>query len=283
MLVSNLLPYVAGFGSSVCYGIATVLEQIAAKRQTKIDSLRVSHVVKLFKQLPYVSGIGLDIVGWLLFLLAVRQLPLFLGLSFVSLSLVISAIIARIFMNVKSSSSELLAMSTVVVGLILLGMAARPSGASHVNHTFKLIIEVLPIALAVAGIVLLRAKTSKASAFMLSALTGLTFGASGIIARMIHWTGHGLHQLLQVLLIPLLAYAVLGMIFLAAALQRENVNRVNSVVYSSELALPSILGLIFLGDEVRQGLWWLLILGLIMVTVGTVMTALQSKLETKNY
>jgi uncharacterized membrane protein len=63
------------------------------------------------------------------------------------------------------------------------------------------------------------------------------------------------------------------MYFLPAALQRDNVNRVNGMMYSSELAVPSLLGIAFLGDRARAGTWPFMVAGFIFVVAGTILIA----------
>lgn len=271
--VHAVLPYIAGIGCSLCSGVATVLEQVAARRQTAISSLHPSHFVKLFGQGPYVLGIVLDLLGWGLFLFAARSLPLFLDLSFLVGGLVVTAIVAQVYSKIKSSPTEKLAIALVMLGIILLGIVAQPSSAHSVNHHFVLVIEVFPVLLALGGVSWLRASNSRRAALVLAGYAGLAFGATGIISRIIHISHFDLHAILQPLVAALIAYGALGMFFLTAALQKDNINRVTSTLYSSELAIPSLLGIVFLGDRARHGLWPVVALGFLFVIIGTISIA----------
>src|SRR5581483_5401700 len=132
------LAYLCGLGCSLCYGVSTVLQQDGVKRQDNIESLHLAHAYKLFQQAPYRIGIILDIFGWLFFLYASRELPLFLSLSFVSFSLVVTAVIANIFRGVKISQTEKLSLGLIFIGLVILGVIAEPSEIQLHNQTFKL-------------------------------------------------------------------------------------------------------------------------------------------------
>jgi hypothetical protein len=268
----NVLPYLAGIGCSLCYGVATYLEHLAARRHIAIRSLDLRHLLKLLKQSPYLMGIFLDLLGWALFLFAARKLPLFLDLSFVAASLMVTAIIAH-FRSKLKLNSEGRDITLVMIGIILLGFIAQPSTTYVVNHYFIRSLEIFPALLAIVGVTWLRSETNKVSALALAVCSGLAFGATGIIARVINLAHFNLHTVLQPLIVSLIAYGVLGMIFLAAAFQKDTINRVNSALYSSELIIPSLLGILFLGDRVRHGLWLPLIAGFLCVIIGTISIA----------
>jgi hypothetical protein len=119
---------------------------------------------------------------------------------------------------------------------------------------------------------MLRVTKSRHATLVLSALAGLAFGGTGLASRII-----SLHTIMQPLVLSLLGYGALGMLFLAAALQRDTVNRVNSVLFSSELAIPSLLGILFLHDGARHGAWPIMIAGFGSVIVGTVIIAFDTK------
>jgi hypothetical protein len=277
----SLIPYFTGLGCSICYGVATILEQVAAKRQENIDSLHPIHIVKLIKQTPYVLGIVLDLVGWALFLITARTLPLFLTLSFVVLSLVVTAIIARIFLSIQISYKEKFAMALIVISIVVLGIIAQPSMTYSVNKYFILLLEVGPLPIALLSVFILKAHDKRHKLLMLSGVAGVSFGATGLISRISNFTGFELRNIFHIIILSLLAYGAIGLVTLSAALQEGNVNRVNSIVYTSELVLPSLLGMIFLNDKVKQGLWPLLFICLAGVIAGTYIFAFDSRVESR--
>ena len=71
------LAYLAAFGCALCYGVGSILQDIAAKRVEADSKLDARLLVRVTTQLPYVGGLGLDLVGWVLSLLALLRLPLF--------------------------------------------------------------------------------------------------------------------------------------------------------------------------------------------------------------
>lgn len=223
----------------------------------------------------YLFGIVLDVFGWVLFLLAARRLPLFLALSFVAASLIVSAILAHKFLGAKESKKERFAIFSMMIGLIILGTVAQPSSGHSMNQAFKIGLESAPVILGILGLALLRVQLKTYATFGLAALSGLAFGGTGLVARVIH-IGHITPHFL-LLSLALVLYGVLGALFMAAALQRDSVNRVNGALYASELVIPSVIGMLFLGDRARQGLWPVLVLGFVCVIVSVMIIALDTR------
>lgn len=270
-------PYIAGTISSLSYGIATVLEQQAAMSNKRIDSLKVSHFTSLVRRRLYILGLILDLVGWLSFLVAARRLPLFLCFAFVASSLVVTAIIFKVIYKSKMTSLEKLAICSSVVGMVLLSICAQPSAARKVSKVFEACLIVAPVIIAVIGSVSLKKDNNSNSSVILSILAGLTFAATGVISRIVKFRHITLSLLFKPLIIALIIYGLLGMIYLAAALQRDRVNKVNSVLYSVELTVPTVLGLIFLHDKIYRNDWPIFITGLALMLVGSMVISYEYK------
>lgn len=266
--------YLAAIGCSLCYGLATILEQRAAKRNSEISSLHYSHLMGLFKQGSYVFGMVFDFLGWILFLLAARRLPLFLSLAFAASSLVVTAGIAHFIGAARTTRSERLAIMTALFGDVLLGIVAKPSAVHQTGFLFKLILVLAPIPIAIAGLAVIQGRKHSMKPLLLAMFAGLTFGGTGLIARTIHFSSMSIGSLLQPLVLALIGYGYLGTMFMAVALQRGNINRVNSAMFLTELSIPSIIGIVFLHDQVRAGLWGVMILGYILVIASTVILSL---------
>jgi drug/metabolite transporter (DMT)-like permease len=271
----DILSYCLGIGCSICYGTATIFEQVAVRRHATIVSLQASQLLKILRQAPYIVGTILDLLGWLLFLLAARKLPLFLVLSFGALSLVVTAVAAHTYLGIKISRAHKLAILLIIGGTVLLGVAARPSSVPvhTVNIYFRFALETALIPLVLAGLALLKSSKNRYGPTFLALLAGLAFGTTGILARIIHVHTIDTHLIVKPLFLSLVAYGILGAVFLASALQRDNINRANSLLFASELTIPSLLGIIFLGDGVRHGLWAVMIIGFLASIIGTFVIA----------
>jgi hypothetical protein len=273
----SILPYAAGIGCSLCSGTATVMEQVAARKHKNINSVHVKTLINLFRKLPYASGILLDLIGWGLFIFAARELPLFLALSFAASSLAVTVIVAHFYLHVKTSLTTRAAVLILILGLVVIGLTAQPSTAKITSHLFTVVVETAVIPAFVVGLWLLKGHAKHYSPLLLSALAGLTFGAAGLLARAIHFTGFS--GIFQFSILCLIIYGILGAVYLAAALQRENINIVSGVLFASELTVPSLLGILFLGDRARGGMWPLVLVGFLFIIVSTGIIALKSEAE----
>lgn len=277
--MNSLLPYIASFIGAICYGTATVLEQVGVKNKKNIQSINPFRLLSTIKQWTYSIGLTLDLAGWILFLFAVRSLPLFLVQSFIALSIVVSALIDRYWLKHTISYGEKIAIVLVVIGVVLLSLAAKQGAASETSSLFKFALIISPAVVAVIAAILVKLRKTWINTTSIAVLAGLAFGATSIITRIIIFTQIDKQLTEFLLVVSLLINGALALILLSIALQREKVNRVNSIVLGSEVIVPSIVGLVFLGDGVRDGLWLLLVIGLIMVFIGTLATYPDSKIK----
>lgn len=269
--------YLAGVGGSLCYGLATVLEQIGVKKLKHVKQMQASVFIKFFKQLPYVQGFILDMLGWVFILYAVRSLPLFLIQSLIASSLIVSAVIDHYWLHTSINRVEKFSILTVLVGIILLGVVAHPGPAKPINDFFKWIIILAPILLLFISAIIIKIKAGKMTSTIMAIIAGISFGGTSVASRILSSQHIYLKSSSSLLIIAIAIYGALALFMLSVALQRDKLNRVNSALFASEVAIPSILGLIFLGDKVHNGLYWVIWLGLILVVSGTLSLALDLK------
>ena len=260
----------ASIGGSLSYGTATVLEQVSAKREKKYKNINPKSFVSIIKQWPYITGLILDMLGWLLFLVAVRSLPLFLVQSFVATSIIVSAVLDRYLLKHRIFKTEKIAMFLILLGVFMLSYIAKPGVAGPTSSSFKIILIIGPLVVALLATIFIKMKNSPLSTSLMAFLVGLAFGGTTIISRIIIF-GQINKTVLQLLLaVALVFYGVLAILILTVALQRATVNKVNSIVLGSEVLLPSLIGLIFLGDKINSNNYIILYTGLALVIAGSV-------------
>jgi hypothetical protein len=268
----SLTPYVAGVFGAICYGTATVLEQVTLKNKKNIESINPLGLLPSVKQSSYALGLFLDFAGWLFFLYAVRSLPLFLVQSFVALSIVVSAILDRYWLKHAVAYADKIAVVLVIMGVTLLSIVAKPGAATSVSDAFRYALIISPTVIGIIGAVLVKLQKSRLKSSAIAALAGLSFGAASIITRIIIFSQIDKQLNQTLLLASLLIDGLLAMVLLSIVLQRESVNHVNSIVLGSEVIVPSIIGIIFLGDGVRNNLWGVMVAGLSLVFVAALFT-----------
>ena len=244
--------YAAAGATAVCYGVATVLQAVGARRTAR-GALELGLLVRLARELPYVAGLALDGVGFVLSLVALRSLPLFLVQSVIAANVGVTAVVAVLVLHARLRRPEVVALLMLAAGLVLLAVAAKP-GHAHPLATWAqwLLLALLPAF--VAGAVVGARATTKAAAVALAAVAGSAFGVVGIAARGLDPSRPWWHAAVTPAGWAIAGFGVLGVVAFAAALQRGSVTVVAAVVAGSETVIPSVVGLVALGDATRAGL-----------------------------
>jgi drug/metabolite transporter (DMT)-like permease len=248
-----VLACLAAFGCAWCYGAGSVLQSVGARRLATADGLNPALLVRLARQLPYLIGLALDLVGWLLSLLALRWLPLFAVQAILAGSVGVTALLATVFLNSRPSGRQFAVLGGLAVGLILLAATAEPGSSRDVAPAVSWGIALgVPVVAVAAGGVVRSARDDRAGA-LLGVLSGVAFGGAAVCARVVE----GDLSWQRVLTGPagwaLLGYGALGLTTFAAALQRGSVTIVMAGQCAAETVLPAAVGVVLLGDAARPG------------------------------
>ncbi len=78
--------------AALSYGIGSVMQAAAARKAEARANLDPMLLVRLVGELPYVSGLALDLLGFVASVVALRTLPLFVVQSAVAASVGVTAI-----------------------------------------------------------------------------------------------------------------------------------------------------------------------------------------------
>ena len=76
----------------------------------------------------FIAGMVLDIVGFLGSIVSARLIPLFLSQTIISANLVVTAVLGVLILGVRLRRRDWMAIATVVVSLLVLGLTAGHSG-----------------------------------------------------------------------------------------------------------------------------------------------------------
>nr|WP_120490975.1 hypothetical protein [Corynebacterium lactis] len=268
--------------AAVCYGIATVLEAVAVSR---LSGLPAEATIASKVRSGYLYGIGLliDGLGFVLSAAALHLLPLFLVESIVASSVAVTAVLAVIFLGQKLRRAETAALGVLVIGLIGLGLTAKDGPAVHASGTvsWAILATTIPLAGLAAGLVVKRGgeRARRASGIALAAIAGLGFGMVGVAARLIPdhaaWTGY----LADPLVWAVVGYGALAVVVYGFALDRLPTTTAASLCFSVETVFPSAVGLLLLGDEIRNGLWPLAAAGLVLTLGACIALSARSEVE----
>ncbi len=235
-----LIGLAAALGAAALFGVLAVVQARAIRRHGLLSWLMALVLVG-------------DLVGWVLHLIAIAYLPLYLAQAAVATSLVVTALIASFVMSEPLHPPQWLAVGTVVVGLAVLAVAAGPIGDSRFTAGTTLMLWLVLTGTTLAGLVAARFSGHR-SGVALGVLAGVAYGFSPVATRALVDPARDLPTLFAVLSIGL--FGALGFVLYTYAMQRTAVTAATAPLTVLQTLLPSVVGLVAFGDQVRPG-WWL--------------------------
>ncbi len=273
---------VAALVAALCYGVASVMQAVAvraASRRTANRSQPASPlgevdpglIVRLLGQWRFLISLGLDMLGFVAQLVALRRLPLFAVQAIVAGNLAVTAVLAAWLIKIQLTWREWLAVGGVVVGVGLLGLSAGAEGATGVSEAFKLALIVAVAGIAVAGVAASKLG-NPARTLVLGAVAGLGYGVVAVAARVL--PGFSLTELVRdPAAYALAAAGIVSFMLYATALEGGSVTVATAAVVLTETAPPALIGVLFLGDHTRPGLTAVAVLAFILAVACALLLA----------
>lgn len=238
--------------SAVCYGVASALQALAARRTPPSETVDPRLLVRVGRQAPFLAGLGLDTIGFAAQFLALRILPVFVVQAVVATSLAVTAVAAIPLLKVRLTAGQWLAVASACLGLALLGISAGPAQSQPTSILFRFGLLGCVALLALVGVAGNRMR-GPARATVLGGVAGLCFGVVGLAARSI--TDLSILALLRdPATYTLIAGGVVAYQFFTIGLQRALVTAVTAAVVVGETVLPAVVGGFAFGDRPRPGL-----------------------------
>ncbi|HEY4377443.1 MAG TPA: hypothetical protein VGM93_09800 [Acidimicrobiales bacterium] len=267
------LSLLAAVAAAVCFGVGSVLQAIGARRTAAAENLDPRLLVRLIAELPYALGLGLDALGVVATVVALRRLPLFVVQAGIAGSVAVTALVASRMAHARLTRSERGGVLAVVAGLCLLAMAAGPEGPPRTELALRWgLLGAALVAIAVAAVAARRTRAgthAKASAAVLGALAGALYGIGNTSIRVIR----DLH--LATLVQNPAAYAAAasaigGSLVFGTALQRGSVTSATGALTAAETLLPAVFGLAVLHEGCRPGWVPIAVIGFVLTVGGAV-------------
>ncbi|MBV9320568.1 MAG: DMT family transporter [Mycobacterium sp.] len=271
MLIGLLL----ALGCSVCYGTATVLQAVATRSVEAGSGSGVDAVllVRAVRQWRYLAGLGLDGLGFLLQVAALRLVPIYVVAAAIAASLAVTAVVAAWVLSAHLSPVEWTAVGVVCASLAMLGLAAGPEGSRHgpagLGWALLGVVAAIFIAGAAAGRL-----DDRSRALVLGSGAGIGFGVVEVGVRLVDsidptkaafYTNPGLYAVI--------AGGAAGFLLLTSALSRGSVTTAVAGMVVGETVGPALVGVVWLGDRTREGLGWLVVVGFAIAVLGTLVLA----------
>jgi drug/metabolite transporter (DMT)-like permease len=272
-------------GTSLCYGIGSVLQAVAAAEADSVPRLDPLLLLRLVRAWRYVLGLVLDGVGFVLSLVALRSLPLYVVQAVVASFLAVTAVVGALFLGTRLRRIEWVALAVVVLGLVLVGFSAASQEARVSGTRVAWLVLATAVALVLVSVPLGRVGGARGAAY-LGSVAGLAFGIVAIGARALSSSAlqGSLVPPVHVLVASPASYAVLvsaplALVTYATALQRGNVVQATAPLVVGETVLPALVGLVFLGDHARPGWGAAALAGFVLAVSGALLLSRFGEVE----
>jgi drug/metabolite transporter (DMT)-like permease len=267
-----LIGLLLALGCSLCYGTATVLQAAATRSVDAGDSdsgVDPALLLRALRQWRYLVGIGLDGLGFVLQVAALRLVPIYVVAAAIAGSLAVTAIVAAWLLSTRLSRVEWAAVAVVCASLAMLGLAAGPEGSGHgppqLGWSLLVIVAVVFIAGAAAGRL-----SDRTRALVLGLGAGAGFGVVEIAVRLIDsidLTKAAFYS--NPAVYAVIAGGLAGFLLLTSALSRGSVTTAVAGMVVGETVGPALVGVAWLGDQTRPGLGWLVVAGFVVAVFAT--------------
>ncbi|SEO76594.1 DMT family transporter [Amycolatopsis saalfeldensis] len=257
--------------SAVAYGVASVMQAVAAKAAPDAGAgVDPRLLLRVLRQWKFVLGLGFDVLGFVAQIAALHVLPLFVVQAAQAASLAVTAVAARVF-GVRLGAREWTAVAVVCAGLALLGGSAESEGSTQVGLGFRLVLAGAVVVLGLAGVAAGRA-SRRVRTPALGLVAGLCFGVVAISGRVMPSLAP-LDLLTDPALYIVAVAGGLAMLFYATALQRGSVTTSTAMMVLGETVLPSLIGIVLLGDRTRPGFVLVAVAGFVLAVTAALALA----------
>lgn len=264
--------------AAIAYGAATILQAIGVRRLREAPA-GSSLLVRCRAGWLYAAGLALDGSGFVLSFAALRSLPLFLVESMLASSVGVTAVLAVLLLRVRLSPPEIVALVGTGSGLVLLAVSAQEGAARRVGGGGEWLLLAGGVVVAAVLAIGLVDRDRRRSSMTLAVASGLGFGLSGIVARVLRASDPLWRTLGSPALWSLVLGGAVALVAYGFALDRGRTTSVAAITFAVETILPATVGLAFLGDEIRRGLVVAAVLGFGVTLGGCLALAGRAEVE----
>ncbi|MEU4568054.1 hypothetical protein [Micromonospora sp. NPDC023956] len=253
----------------VAYGVANLLQSVAAARTTVHQSFHPGLLLRLACHPTYLVGLTFQVAGFVLAFLARRDLPLFLVQASVAAGLGVTAVLGVLVLKWRLPRAEVALLGLLFGGITALVLAARPAPSKQLGAAGLVGLTVTLAAVALLGFFAVRLHGAPGSV-ALGSLAGLAFSAAAVAARplaSVHSTEAFLRDPLLYLLI---AHSVVGQLLLGLAMQRGSTTAAVAAMDAAGAVPAAIVGLLLLNDKIWPGREWLAAVGFLGTLVAVI-------------
>jgi drug/metabolite transporter (DMT)-like permease len=256
VLLSLLAAVTAAFG----YGASTVMQAVAARRAQGLAVVRQPLVILAFT---------VDLVAWLFSLVALDHLPLFVVQAVLASSLVVTVLLARVFLAAPMRRVDVVAIVAIVGALVVLGFAGGEQPAPVPPDWFAPVLITASVGLAVVALIFY----PSGAPVLLAVVGALGYSGAAVAARGAHASGDIGDTIFQPLAIAIVVFGVVGALAYLRSLERGKVGANAAILSVIEVVVPGVVGIVVLGDTIRAGWDPAVAVAAVVALVGCVVLA----------
>lgn len=247
--------------------VAMVFNSVAAILQADAAG-QVLRTRAILARPRFLAGLGMDALAWTCTVVALRHLPVFAVQATLAGSIAMTALYARFYKHEWLRPVHRLAICASILGLVLVASSAgddRVPPRAGEDSTVLILVGAL-VALLLITVGLRRVHRPWPSAIV----AGLGLGGGAVAVRAMHLSeGNVLVGLLtEPLVYVLIGMWATGLYNYARALRLGDVSTVTALFMVTEVIVPGIVGIVLLGDTIRDGWYVPMVLGLLLAVYG---------------
>ncbi|GAA3689631.1 hypothetical protein GCM10022267_90400 [Lentzea roselyniae] len=264
------LGYLLAVLATLASGSGSVLESVGVRRAGAYGG-RSLDLIALRRQWLYFLGLGVNLLGFACASAALHRLPLFLVQSMLAFSVGVTAMISAL-MGFRLRAPGWGALVVGATGLVLLGVSAEPSPAQALPSQWRWIL--VATAIPVAAIALYARRHNRVWATVALAFgSGVAYSVVGISARTLHLPDAAWQLVLEPAAWSIVLHGCTAAVLFAMALQKGGPTGVSAIMFTTNTALSSFVGLVYLGDHVRDGYVTAAVAGFVLAIAGAIAVA----------
>jgi drug/metabolite transporter (DMT)-like permease len=252
----------------VAYGVANLLQSVAAARTTVHHSFDPGLLLRLAGHRTYLVGLVCQVAGFVLAFLARRDLPLFLVQASVAAGLGVTALLGVLVLKWRLPAAEVALLVLLFAGISALVLSARPAPSKPLGTAGMIVLAAVLGVIAVLGFFAVRLHGAPGSV-ALGSLAGLAFSAAAVAARPLASASTAEAFVQDPLLYLLIAHSIVGQLLLGLAMQRGSTTAAVAAMDAAGAVPAAIVGLLLLNDKIWPGREWLAAAGF-LVTLAAV-------------
>lgn len=248
------------------FGLAAVLQGIATRETPSAGGVDPALLLRMLRRPVFLAAVLLNLLGFALHVTALQTLPLFLVQAIISSSVAVTAVVSVRVFDAPLTRAQWVSVGAVLVGLAMLGPTAASGTADGVGGGATAALLAVVLAAAALSVAAVRLPPSP-SAVVLGLLAGSAFGVVAVSARLLP----DLSPLALVREADAYVLALAGLVafqLYSSAMQRGSVTTATASLVLTQTAVPALVGVVLLGDTVRDGLLPLAVAGFAVALGG---------------